>query len=128
MITSPVTPPQVAPIMSGVCEILDLLVEGVVGEPSDVAEPVELEGEVDAGGCVSVLLTTLWGMATADCVSVLLMTLEGVGTADCVLTTLRGVVTADGPDAEVVVWSSNLTIDIHEPFRSNRNSRIDDIV
>ncbi len=59
------------------------------------------------------------------------MTLEGVVTEDCVsvlLTTLGGVVTADGPDAEVVAWSSNLTINIHEPFRSNRNSRIDDIV
>ena len=144
MITSPATPPHVAPIISGVCETLDLLVEGVVGEPSDVAKAVELEGEVDAGGCISVLLITLLGMvtadcvpvllktlggmATADCVSVLLTTLEGVGTADCVLRTLRGVVTADGPDAEVVVSSSNLTINIHKPFRSNRNSRIDDIV
>ena len=44
--------PQVVPIMSGVCETSDLLVESVVGEPSDVAIAVELEGEVDAGGCV----------------------------------------------------------------------------
>ena len=55
MITSPVTP-QVAPIMSGVCETLDLLVEGIVGELLDVAKAVELEleleGTVDAGGCV----------------------------------------------------------------------------
>ena len=38
--------------MNGIRETLDLLVEGVVGESSDVAKAVELEGEVDAGGCV----------------------------------------------------------------------------
>ncbi len=74
MITSPVTP-QVIPIISRVYETLDLLVEGVAGEPSDVAKAVEFEGEVDAGGCVSVLLMTLEGVATAV-----------------------------GPDAKVVVW------------------------